>query len=105
MPHSVFFCLACGSHFWNALPPADCEEGNVVCPIAAAKKWNTVFRLSALSQQKGVHEKDFRRVRARQVRINEKRVTFMFARGVEGTAKPSKTLEVADTIRTRALPI
>jgi hypothetical protein len=29
----------------------------------------------------------------------------MFARGVEVIAKPSKTLEVADTIRERALPI
>ena len=39
--------------------------------IAAAKKWNNVFRLSALSQQKGAHEKHFRRVRAGQFRINE----------------------------------
>ena len=29
----------------------------------------------------------------------------MFARGAEVIAKPSKTLEVADTIRERALPI
>jgi hypothetical protein len=63
MPHYDFFCHACRSPFSKALTPADYEEGNVVCPIAAAKKWNTVFRLSALSQQKRVHEKDFRRVR------------------------------------------
>ena len=105
MPHYDFFCHACRSPFSKALTPADYEEGNVVCPIAAAKKWNTVFRLSALSQQKRAHEKHFRRVRAGQFRINEKGVTFMFARGVEVIAKPSKTLEVADTIRERALPI
>jgi hypothetical protein len=73
--------------------------------IAAAKKWNNVFRLSALSQQKRAHEKHFRRIRAGQFRINEKGVTFMFVRGVDVIAKPSKTLEVADTIRERALPI
>ena len=39
--------------------------------ISAAKKWNNVFRLSALSQQKGAHEKHFRRVAAGQFRINE----------------------------------
>src|SRR5712692_9905956 len=61
--------------------------------IAAAKKWNNVFRLSALSQQKRAHEKHFRRVRAGQFRINEKGVTLMFARGVEVIAKPSKTLK------------
>src|SRR5713101_5142668 len=73
--------------------------------IAAAKKWNNMFRLSASLSKRERNEKHFRRVRAGQLRINEKGVAFMFARGVEVIAKPSKTLEVAETIRERALPI
>src|SRR5712692_4292794 len=65
----------------------------------------TCFGFLPSLSKKRAHEKHCRRVRAGQLRINEKGVAFMFARGVEVIAKPSKTLEVTETIRERALPI
>ena len=83
MPHYDFFCHARRSPFSKALTPAEYEEGKVVCSHCGSEEVEQRVSASALSQQKRAREKHFRRVRAGQFRINEKGVTFMFARGVK----------------------